>query len=29
MDFGGTSAANAAAARQSWSEILAFLADAV
>jgi dienelactone hydrolase len=27
MDFGGTPAANAAAARQSWPEILAFLAD--
>jgi dienelactone hydrolase len=26
-DFGGTPAANAAAARQSWPEILAFLAD--
>jgi dienelactone hydrolase len=27
FDFGGTPAANAAAARQSWPEILAFLAD--
>jgi dienelactone hydrolase len=28
IDFGGTAAANAAASRESWAEILGFLADA-